>query len=198
MKNTIIITVMAMFAILPDSRLSAQNRFEAGIGYAPFFLEYVDDGIQFKGKFDAYLEWRYVIGKHFDAGAKLDYKACPISVYDFMDGLLTTGNQHCVSLLANADFNFLPGKKVNPYIGIGMGPALIVNNWTTREQVTPERPGFDYSVIPPVQAYTKFALVVSPRFGVELFSHLRLSVSTDASFNSDIRWPVCLNIGWTF
>ena len=189
---------MAILTILPVSRLSAQNRFEAGIGYAPFFLMTVDDGIGFKSKYDAYLEWRYDFGKHVDVGAKLDYKACPISAYEFVIGLLTTGNQHCVSLLVTSDFNFLPGKKINPYIGIGMGPALIVNNWTTREQVTSERPGFDYSVIPPVHASTKFALVVSPRLGVELFRHLRISASVDASFDSDIRWPVCFNLGWAF
>ena len=50
----------------------------------------------------------------------------------------------------------------------------------------------------PLGAYTRFAFVVSPRFGVELFEYLRISLSLDWSLDADIRMPVCLNVGWAF
>ncbi len=188
--------LLAGIAMLASVSLSAQIRFEAGLGYVPFFLMTADDGNQFSHKYDVYLEGRYNLGSHFDVGAKIDYKACPESAFD-MYATSFKGTLHCVSILALADFSFSSCKTVNPFVGIGAGPALVVNHWTSKERVrdVPVLPG-EYEF--PLGVYTGFAFVVSPRFGVELFEHLRISLSLDWSLDADIRMPVCLNVGWAF
>ena len=196
MKKTFLIVALAILGIMPFSNLRAQNKFEMGMGYAPLFLEIVDDGILFTYKWDAYFEWRYQFGKHFDTGIKLDYKTAPISVYDYT--YMSNGTNHTVALEAFADYSFLPGKKVNPFIGIGIGPALIINNWTSREFFGEKQEGGKDSKLPPLKTYSKYALVVTPRIGVELFRHFRISASVDTSTDTDIRWPVCFNVGWVF
>lgn len=187
----------ALVVLISTVSLYGQNRghkFEVGAGFAPFFLSYVDGGIQFPFKIDAYAEWRYYFGKHVDVGAKLDYKICPMSVYDYMSGVSYDGTQHYGALLVLADYIFRPGKKVRPFIGIGAGPAMLIDNWK-RSQVEQEREG---QYVAPLGVYDpEYMLVVSPRFGLELFYHLRLSMSVDASL-ADTRWPVCFNVGWTF
>ncbi len=194
----LIITVLAIIAILPGSKVFAQSRFEIGVGYAPVFLMIVDDGVQFRSKYDAYFEYRYDFGRHFDIGAKLDYKLSPASAYD-MAATEYKGFLHCCSLLGLADFNFLPGKAVNPFFGIGMGPALLLLQWTSRETDSSyPLPDEYYENLRPLTTSSDFAWIVSPTIGVELFRHLRLSTSVDVSFNNNVRWPVCLNVGWVF
>ena len=193
--------LLAFVAVLSSVSLSAQIRFEAGLGYVPFFLMTVDDGSQFSHKYDVYFEGRYnlrsnSLGRNLDVGAKIDYKVCPESSFD---GYATSfkGILHCASILALADFNFSSGKTVNPFIGIGAGPVLAVSHWTSKERNphVPVIPGeYDF----PLGSYTRFAFVVSPRIGVELFQHLRLSLSVDGSLSADVRMPVCLSVGWAF
>lgn len=187
----------ALVVLVSTVSLYGQNRghkFEVGAGFAPFFLSSVDDGIQFPFKIDAYAEWRYDFGKHVDLGAKLDYKICPARVYDFMSGVSYDGTQHYGALLALADYNFLPGNKVNPFIGIGLGPAMIIDN-EKRSQIAYEREG---QYVAPLGTYPPdFMFVATPRIGIELFNHLRLSTSVDMSLE-DTSWPVCLNVGWVF
>ena len=193
----------ALVVLISTVCLYGQNsghKFEAGVGYAPFFLVSVDDGQSVPYKCNAYLEWRYNfaanrVGKVFDVGAKLDYKTFPTDSYD-MRAVAYYGTQHGVSLLAFADLNFNPGGKINPFIGLGLGPGVLINNWKTTKVVYPEAITPDYPYMP-TGAYSEFIFVACPRIGLELFSHLRLSASVDVSL-ADTRWPVCLNVGWVF
>ena len=200
MKKLLILVAFSIPAILSASKVSAQNRFGVGVGYAPFFLMSVDGGVVFKCKYDAFFEWRYDFGKHFDIGAKLDYKVCSVSAFD-MRATKYKGILHCASLMALADFNFRPGKTVNPFIGIGSGPAWLPLQWTSRETRTDmQLPDEYYEHLYPLKTDHSFTWIVSPTIGVELFRHLRLSTSVDISLkaNADVRSPVCLNVGWVF
>ena len=175
---------------------NAGHKFEIGVGYAPFFLEVVEDGKRMPYEGDAYFEWRYDFGNHLDIGAKLDYKYCPVSVYD-MGAVEYFGDQHYGALLALVDFNFLPGRKINPFIGIGAGGGLTLDVWKSQKVVDQEI----YDAAKTMSLGAKdpsFLFVASPRIGVELFNHLRLAASVDMSSATDTRWPICFNIGWTF
>ena len=197
MKKSIIVVALAILALLPAARLSAQNKFELGGGYAPFFLVTADDAVHIPYKVDAYFEWRYDFGNHWDVGAKLDYKTFPIQdFYSWEAGAIINGYQHFGAILAVADFNLLPGKTVNPFIGLGLGPGFIVNHYTAIEYRYEEyiRPDFKPGFYPP----WVFPVLV-PKIGVELFHHLRLSTSVDCDLAmGDTRWPVCFNLGWVF
>lgn len=174
---------------------NAGHKFELGVGFAPFFMEIVEDGIRMPYEGDAYFEWRYDFGNHFDVGAKLDYKYCPVNLFDG-SAVSYYGDQHYGALLALADFNILPGKKVNPFIGVGAGAGFILDVWKSQKVERPE--AHDAAKDMPLGAKDpSFMFVAAPRIGVELFSHLRLSASVDIS-NSDTRWPICFNVGWTF
>ena len=196
MKKSVIIVALAILTLLPASRLSAQNKFELGGGYAPFFLVLAEDALSVPYKVDAYFEWRYDFGKHWAVGAKVDYKTFKIHDYAYDADAIIDGVQPYGALLAVADFCFCPGKAVNPYIGIGLGPGFIVNHFTAIEFQHEEsiRPDIKPGVYPP-WVFPVFA----PRIGVELFHHLRLSTSVDCDLAmGDTRWPVCFNLGWVF
>ena len=176
------------------------HKFEAGVGYAPLFLQIAEDAQSVPYKCNAYLEWRYnfapnSVGKVLDAGAKLDYKTFPTSVYD-MGSVSYYGTQHGVTLLALADLNLNPGGIINPYFGLGLGPGLLMNHWKQSKIDYPIK-NPDYPLMDTPSVESEFIVVASPRIGLELFNHLRVSASVDLSL-SDTRWPVCFNVGWVF
>ena len=128
MRRIIIASLIALFSTINLSGQNAGHKFEVGVGYAPLFLVSVDDGQTVPYKCSTYLEWRYDFGKHIDVGARLDYKTFPTSCYD-MSAVVYKGTQHDVSFLAFADFNFKPGQRINPFIGFGIGPGVLINHW---------------------------------------------------------------------
>ena len=174
-----------LFAILVLSFVSfglfaqvvKENKFEVGAGYAPIRWGDRSGGWNKLYDINAFFEWRHS-GGHFEYGARLDYKIGPHS----MDGL-----SHCIGALAVADFNILPGKAVNPYIGVYAGPAVGLSN--TGE--------YFYG--------TDFIVNVGARLGVELFNHLRISGSFDLLPIDVIHPPLAsqymtafINVGWVF
>ena len=191
----IITLILALSAAVSLFAQNAGHKFEIGVGYAPFFLVGVEDKIQMPFEGDAYFEWRYDFGNHFDVGAKLDYKYCPVDLFDG-NAVRYYGDQHYGALLALADFKFLPGKKVNPFIGVGAGAGFILDVWKSQKVERPEYHDAAKDMLLGAKDPT-ILFVAAPRIGVELFSHLRLSASVDMS-PADTRWPVCFNIGWTF
>ena len=191
----IITLILALSAAVSLFGQNAGHKFEIGVGYAPFFLEISDDGVRMPYEGDAYIEWRYDFGNHFDVGAKLDYKYCPITTGEGKNQITYSGDQHYGALLALADFKFLPGKKVNPFIGVGAGAGFILDVW----QKVDNPQNYDSSKLMPLGAKDpSFFFVAVPRIGVELFYHLRLSASVDLSGAGNSRAPICFNIGWTF
>jgi len=179
--KTKVLAVCLLLIIAPNAFAQTANRFEAGVGYAPFYLA-VSDG-SFNKKFDvaAYFEWRRAALNHFDYGAKLNYTVGPA-----VSG--AKGAAHYFGALAVADFNAFPGKIVNPYIGVSLGPAAGLSADASRGRNT-----------------FSFLLSVSPRIGIELFNHLRISASMDVIAYNPFRagleaafMPLCFNVGWTF
>ena len=187
------ILLSALAVLVSAICLSGQNnahKFEVGIGYAPYFLAHVDDGISIPYKYNAYAEWRYDFGKHIDEGAKLDYKTFPNDSYDFVSHISYKGTQHDVTVLAYADYNHMPGKEINLFFGLGLGPGVIMNHWKTSQ-------GYGSREAKTPFVNSQFMIVASPRIGLEFFQHLRFAASVDMSM-SDTRWPVCFSVGWTF
>lgn len=178
MKSRILITCIA---VLVASSAFAQNKgvVEAGVGCAPFRYFSVSDAVNYKYQMAAYAEYRLPLGKYFDAGVKLDYKAGPSEPAP-KDMSVT----HFIGLIGVADFNLFAGKAVNPYIGLGIGPAV----------------GFSYmSELGQNGHYgPRLLFCAVPRIGVELFNHLRVSVEADIVPLAPVFNPICFNIGWAF
>ena len=186
--------IALLIILIPSFSVFGQrsgHHLEVGAGYAPYFLVIVDDGIQMPHKCDAYLEWRYSMGEHLSVGAMIDYKTNPISSVDYV--VTYSGTQHYGALLATAEYSLFPGKTINPFIGVGIGPAMIINHW--KEMKT--EPGHEIPDFPLGVRSPEYLFAAMPRIGFELFGHLRLSTSVDMSA-ADTRWPVCFNVGLTF
>ena len=182
--------LLAFLLLLGGARLSAQSRgLELGLGFSPLSAITVDDAPEAGYKLAVYAEYRFGLGRRFDLGAKVDYKLGPVKdilpPYDEIDwnprGLFT----HSLGLMAVADVNILPGRIVNPFIGVCFGPGVGLHNVYTDGN-------FRASL---------FATVY-PRIGIELFEHIRISLETDISFQGGnlqhMFMPVCFNVGWAF
>ena len=173
--------LLSLLSIFIFATLSAQNKIELGINYSPEEnLTMATDFPNMLYKFGAYGEYRWTLGKHFEAGARLDAKIGPIGPSNFTEKALAVSGD----LLAIADFNLFPGKTVNPFIGLGLGPGFGMHNdkldhlWSGQ-----------------------FLVFADARVGIELFRHLRFSV--DYSLPSwwsygEIYTTLNANIGWVF
>lgn len=109
------------------------------------------------------LELRYNIPESkFDCGIMVDvttaiYKLTLLGESGDYRSVFEQSNRS-VSYILNGDYNFGQGKKVNPYVGLGIGLSI-------NEPVTDVL--YDYKGV-------NFA--VRPRVGVELFRHLRVGL----------------------
>ena len=179
----ILITALAIIAILTAGKASAQNKLEVGLNYAPYEnLAAADDIPNMLYKFGVYSEYRWQWGKHFDVAARLDAKAGPVGDYDYWskkyhyDGFSLSGD-----ILAMADFNLFPGKAVNPFIGLGLGPGFGMHNATLDGLFGGH-----------------FFLYTDARAGLELFRHLRISIDYSVPLLSEMFTTLNANIGWVF
>lgn len=170
--------LVILFALISLGSVCAQeknpNRWEVGVGYALQF-GYTDDDVNMTRaqSIPAYFEWRRDLGRHWDFGARLDTNSGLAGDGYYKGAVIYAG------LLAVTDFNFLPGRAVNPFIGLGAGPGIGSIN-------------VGYS-------YVKFMFSVNPRFGVEIVDHLRISAGLNISSNfQPLFMPVYLTLGWTF
>ena len=183
MNKTIVIAVLSILAILPAGKALAQNKLEVGMNYAPREnLAAADDIPNMLYKFGAYGEYRWLLGKHFDVAARLDAKAGPIGYYEKWNkktryyGFSISGD-----VLAVADFNLFPGKAVNPYIGLGLGPGFGMHNDTLDHLFA-----------------GRFYIYTDLRVGLELFRHLRISVDYSVPLLSEMFTTLNANVGWVF
>ena len=159
--------------------LGAQSpgRLELGAGFSPISCVYVDDAPMQKYGIAAYAEYRFCFSRHFEAGAKFDYKFAMMT-WD--------RTSHSYGLVGVADYMILPGGSVNPFIGLGLGGGVGVHNDTGDGKYYPEMFACGY-----------------PRIGIEIVKHLRLSMEMDLShyggqFPGRRYSPICFNLGWVF
>lgn len=195
----IVLSVVCATAVCAQDR--SPVHFEMGTGFAPLFLMGVEDSFTVPYKADAYVEARYDLGEYFDLGLKADYKFNPIKgesrVYD---GLISyRGHQHYGGLIATAGLKIPVNDRLLFFMGMGFGPGMVAKSITEADMDSaPE------GAVSPVGSWNSGCfLVVAPRIGAQLYNHLRLSISADlttdaAEDRAETRWPVCLNIGWTF
>ena len=199
-----ILLAIALCAVCATA-VCAQDRspvhFEVGTGIAPLFLMGVEDSFDVPYKADAYVEARYDLGEYFDLALKTDYKFNPIKGESpAYDGLISyRGHQHYGGLIATAGLKIPVNDQFLFFAGMGFGLGM-VRKIITESNIDRSPAG----AVAPVGSWNSGGfLVVAPRIGAQLYNHLRLSLSADlitdaAEAKAETRWPVCLNIGWTF
>ena len=197
-----ILLAIALCAVCATA-VCAQDRspvhFEVGTGFAPLFLMGVEDSFDVPYKADVYVEARYDLGEYFDLGLKADYKLNPIKGENPAVPFSYKGHQHYGGLIATAGLKIPANDRLLFFMGMGFGPGVVKKSITEANMDrAPE------GAVSPVGSWNSGCfLVVAPRIGAQLYHHLRLSLSADlttdaAEDRAETRWPVCLNIGWTF
>ncbi|MBQ1168552.1 MAG: hypothetical protein II143_05560 [Bacteroidales bacterium] len=197
-----ILLAIALCAVCATA-VCAQDRspvhFEVGTGFAPLFLMGVEDSFDVPYKADAYVEARYDLGEYFDLGLKADYKYNPIKGENPAVPFSYKGHQHYGGLIATAGLKIPANDRLLFFMGMGFGPGVVKKSITEANMDrAPE------GAVSPVGSWNSGCfLVVAPRIGAQIYHHLRLSLSADlttdaAEDRAETRWPVCLNIGWTF
>lgn len=175
--------LLACIAILASASLTAQNKVEIGVNYAPYEnFTMATDIPNMLYKFGAYGEYRWTLGKYFDAGARLDAKAGPIGDYDqgnkkyHYEAFSISGD-----LLGTIEVHGFPCKKVKPFFRLGLGPGFGMHNATLDDLW-----------------YGKFYFYTDAGAGLELFQHLRISVDYSVPLLSEMFTTLNLNLGWVF
>lgn len=171
---------MSLLSLLCVTSIMAQNRIEIGANFFPLGKEVITTNTsRLLYTAGVYGEYRWSIGRHFDAGARLDAQGGTMVISDAYNV-----NPFVIStdLLAVADFNLFPGKTVNPFLGIGVGPGFGMHNNTLD-----------------LLWAGSFLAMADARLGLELFQHLRVAVDVKTPVFGDQRFTyICLNIGWGF
>lgn len=121
----------------------------------------------------------YLGSSNFDLGVKLGYDRTVyegvIYNYDYTVNEPCKGSKASLRLSLLGDYNFCKGKKVNPYIGMGIGTDFVNGGYFV------------------------------PRVGIELFDHHRISSCANISFDqknsyseSKLHSNICFSYGYTF
>ena len=192
-KIGLILLLASLFSFVAGAQ--KHNEFEIGVGYAPASLVSADDGLSNDFNLEAFLEWRHALTRHFDIGVRLDYMNGPGKTIDYISNEEYRGMLHHVAVFGVADFNLFPSSSINPFIGIGLGPAVNILNW---KSINLFKGGESSGKLDALSPQSLFALCASPRVGVELFGHLRLAASFNMDFPSLGNVPACVSLGLTF
>ena len=181
MKKIIAIAIITAVLSLSLLGQNGGHKFEAGVSYSPNVQLVVADGTANKTyKLGAYAEYRIPLGAYVDFGGRFDYKGGPLTNTYLTDNAFA----HSFDLLAIADFNLLPGKTVNPFIGLGLGTGLGAHNETLDHLWS-----------------GSFLFFACARAGVELFNHFRISADLSIPYpvaQTHLYTTFNLNLGWTF
>ena len=175
--------ILAGIAVLACVSLSAQNKIEVGVNYAPYEnFAYSDDIPNMLYKFGAYGESRWPLSKHFDFGARLDGKAGPIGYHQTgtkkyrTDAFSISGD-----LLALIEFHGFPEENVKPFFTFGVGPGFGMHNDTIDHLWS-----------------GRFFMYADAGAGLEFFQHLRVSVDYSVPLVSEMFTTLNINVGWVF
>lgn len=114
---------------------------------------------------------------HWSFGTKLDVITTGRDME--METETTELGFRTISLSALADYNLGQGKNVNPFFGLGLGIGSL-----------------DYSIDDSYMDDSKLAAVVTPRIGVELFRHLRLTATATITRNDYSN--IGISVGYVF
>ena len=98
------------------------------------------------------------------------------------DSYSTDNSQRIASLSLTGDYNFMEGSKVSPFIGIELGYA--------------QRHTISSSFDDNIGNCSNNGFVVSPRIGVEVWNHVRLTL--DARITQRDYNVVCFGLGYAF
>lgn len=134
----------------------------------------------------AFFEYRYDFTDHIDFGAQLSYDhSSGKSAFTGSDTPRWGIVYNQVALKAVADYNMCPNRLVRPYIGVGLGAGLLVEDVSAGFTDTSDVFG-----------------VVGPRIGVQIW-RFRLTLEFDFAFDGQYGFlhtetSTGLNLGFTF
>ncbi len=179
MRPSLLIVIL-LFSTVCLFAQEQSDRYEIGAGFAQFYLGRSDGGLNKKNEISLYAEWRHNYNRFISLGTKVDYSVGPVYIFDREDSAFA----HYLGASGVATFHLIPNKYITPFICLGAGPAFGVETYQS--------------------AGCCFMAQANLRAGLELFRHLRISVSGTISYDivhpsfPGIYMPASFSIGWSF
>ena len=181
-----ITTLLTLFAISSVSALAQDkpHNFEAGLGINIYGLGAKGGPSKDFGP-GFHFEYRYNYSERVDVGGRLYYKyGKGTSEFIGIDSPTWGFVDNHIGLKGVADFNMRPGKSVRPYIGVGVGGAVLVTTRTTGDNSS--------------EMFGTFG----PRIGLQIW-RFRVAIESDIAFNGryGVLSPVTahsLTLSYTF
>lgn len=191
MKRSCLIVLLlacaAFGAVGAAARDKGPHRFEVGAGADIYgLLGMVGGPVQHPGP-RVFFEYRYFITDGWNAGVNVAYQfhtsdsspQPPEPSFGF--------SNHIPGIVALTEYVFLPGRKVRPFVGGGMGFSAL---WQVYDDPGRQSPG--------IQCYG----LLYPRVGVEFFGHLRLALEFRYAWEGEYGFSndssKGLSLSWVF
>lgn len=157
----LLFTCMSFWSGETVAREKGKHKFEIGAGADIYgILGMVGGPSQNPGP-RGFLEYRYFITDGWDVGVNLAYQFNTSESNTPPPEQRYSYSSHMPNISALTEYVFLPGRKVRPFIGAGIGYGMIA---TVHDS---SRSGLDE---------TRSYGLVYPRIGIEFLGHFRLSV----------------------
>ena len=160
-----ITTLLTLFVISSVSALAQDkpHNFEAGLGINIYGLGAVGGPSKDFGP-GFHFEYRYNYSERVDVGGRLYYKyGKGTSAFTDIDSPTWGFVDNHIGLKGVADFNMRSGKSVRPYIGVGVGGAVLVTTRTTGDNSS--------------EMFGTFG----PRIGLQIW-RFRVAIESDIAF----------------
>lgn len=171
LSKVVLSLILSFVAVLPSKAaepLRVQN-FEGGLSFGPTFG--LKPNSSYSGRIGANgaLDFRYNFdNSKWDIGASVIFNVVLWDRLNDRNEFLKEENDNNTAFVVVSHYNFLQGKKVNPFIGFGFGLSDIYSNNKDRK-------------LPGVGA------IFNPTVGIELFYHIRINAGfylSRSGFNS--------------
>lgn len=160
--SAIILSINCVSAQLPVQRFEG----ELNVGFTSSLGNFHNGSHQIGADFGLELRYNHPLTA-WDYGVALNVTTAVYGFSDHSESVDWSWDQsnRGINLMLVGDYNFRQGKKVNPFVGTGIGVS------------------FYETVNDPVYSIDGTAFVWQPRVGVELFHHLRFSLFSTVSRN---------------
>ncbi len=164
----LIISFTAILSAKAAEPLRVQN-FEGGLSLGPTFGLKPNNSYSGKIGANGSLDLRYnFANSKWDIGASVVFNDVIWDRFNNENEFLMEEHDNNTAFIVTSHYNFLQGKKLNPYIGFGFGLSDIYSNNKDRK-------------------LPSFGAIFCPTIGIELFYHVRINAGfylSRSGFNS--------------
>lgn len=184
MKRLTVLMALLLVSVSSFAQNNDKHNYEIGVDLNVYGILGADGGPSRGFAPGAFFEYRYDFTDKIDFGAQLSYDHSTGKSAFWGDAPQWGIVYNQVGLKAVADYNVCPNRLVSPYIGVGLGTGMLIEDTSV-----------DYTD-------TGIFGVLGPRVGVQIW-RFRLALEFDFAFNGEYGFlhtetSTGLKLGFTF